>query len=75
MIKHHWYEWQDLQARDLRKELLTNPNFNGIELIYPDKPLESVLGGLKKKPAKTQPRQLVSDNSYFENQGAATSAY
>jgi hypothetical protein len=74
-IKHHWYEYQDLTARDIKKELLTNPKFQGIDLIYPDIPLEVALGGNQKKKDKQKPRNLQPNTAYFENQGAATSQF
>uniref|UniRef100_A0A914X9P4 SH2 domain-containing protein n=1 Tax=Plectus sambesii TaxID=2011161 RepID=A0A914X9P4_9BILA len=74
-IKHHWYEYQDLTARDIKKELLANPKFQGVDVIYPDIPLEVALGGSKKKKDKLKPRNLQPNTAYFENQGAATSQF
>ncbi|WKX99870.1 hypothetical protein Q1695_014613 [Nippostrongylus brasiliensis] len=73
-IRHHWYEHSDLNARVLSKELLVNQRFAQIDLIYPDIDMEVALGG-REKPRVPVPRNLQPDEIYFENQGAATSAF
>jgi hypothetical protein len=64
-----------LTARDIKKELLTNPKFQSIDLIYSDIPLEVALGGNQKKKDQQKPRNLQPNTAYFENQGAATSQF
>uniref|UniRef100_A0A158P6X6 SH2 domain-containing protein n=1 Tax=Angiostrongylus cantonensis TaxID=6313 RepID=A0A158P6X6_ANGCA len=73
-IRHHWYEHCDLNARVLSKELLVNQRFAQVDLIYPDIDMEVALGG-REKPRIRVPRNLQPDEIYFENQGAATSAF
>ncbi|CAJ0582530.1 unnamed protein product, partial [Mesorhabditis spiculigera] len=73
-MRHHWYEHSDLNARPLAKELLTNPKFSDIELIFPDIDLEVALGG-RQKPRRNLPKHLQPNDIYFDNQGAATSAF
>ncbi|RCN37944.1 hypothetical protein ANCCAN_16130 [Ancylostoma caninum] len=73
-IRHHWYEHSDLNARVLSKELLVNQRFAQVDLIYPDIDMEVALGG-REKPRVRVPRNLQPDEIYFDNQGAATSAF
>ncbi|CAD6193645.1 unnamed protein product [Caenorhabditis auriculariae] len=73
-IRHHWYEHADLNARSLTSELLSNHKFADVDLIYPDIDLEVALGG-RDKPRVLVPRNLQPDEIYFDNQGAATSAF
>ncbi|KAF8385648.1 sta-2 [Pristionchus pacificus] len=40
VVRHHWYEHSDLNARQLTNELLANHKFAHVELIYPDIDLE-----------------------------------
>uniref|UniRef100_A0A915PQB3 SH2 domain-containing protein n=1 Tax=Setaria digitata TaxID=48799 RepID=A0A915PQB3_9BILA len=75
VLQHHWYDYADLNARSLSKELLTNHKFYEIELIYPDINLEAVLGERKKSDKNKKPRILNPTPFYFDNQGAATSSF
>ncbi|GMS77908.1 hypothetical protein PENTCL1PPCAC_83 [Pristionchus entomophagus] len=74
VVRHHWYEHSDLNARQLTNELLANHKFAHVELIYPDIDLEVALGGREKPSFSRHPRAMAND-IYFENQGAATSTF
>ncbi|VDM26979.1 unnamed protein product [Toxocara canis] len=75
VLQHHWYDHTDLNARSLQKELLSNHKFSDIELIYPDINLEAALGSRQKRHGNRKPRILNPTPVYFDNQGAATSAF
>lgn len=77
MIRHHWYDQQDLQSRPLNRELLTNAKYAGVQFIYPNLPLEQCLGGRERGAVKgaRKPRHLqllgAEEEPYFGNQDAA----
>uniref|UniRef100_A0A0M3I5K0 SH2 domain-containing protein n=1 Tax=Ascaris lumbricoides TaxID=6252 RepID=A0A0M3I5K0_ASCLU len=75
VLQHHWYDHTDLTARSLQKELVSNHKFSDIELIYPDINLEAALGGRQRHHGNRKPRILNPTPVYFDNQGAATSAF
>lgn len=76
MIRHHWYDQRDLEARPLTKELLTNPKFRGVECVYPNIDFEMAFGSHAKSFTQNhrQPRNLQPNPIYFDNQEAATTA-
>ncbi|KAH7694676.1 CRE-STA-2 protein [Aphelenchoides avenae] len=76
VIRHHWYDQQDLLARSLQTELLSNSKYFGIEYIYQNIPLEQALGG-REKPTdhSRKPRHLQPSAGYFDNQEAALSTF
>ncbi|KAK0410120.1 hypothetical protein QR680_004958 [Steinernema hermaphroditum] len=75
VIRHHWYDHADLNGRGLAKELLANPKFSDVECIYPNINMEVALGGRQKPVDNRKPRFLQPTPVYFDNQGAATSAF
>lgn len=75
MLQHHWYDYTDLNARSLQKELLFNHIFAEVEFIYPNINLEAALGGRQKTFDNRKPRILNPTPVYFDNQWAATSPF
>ncbi|VDD94865.1 unnamed protein product [Enterobius vermicularis] len=75
VLQHHWYDYTDLNARSLQKELLFNHIFAEVEFIYPNINLEAALGGRQKTFDNRKPRILNPTPVYFDNQWAATSPF
>lgn len=74
MIRHHWYDHQDLSANSLSQELLQNAKYKGVEFIYPNIRIEAAIGSRKPKAIAEQsrkPRHLQPSNFYFDNQEPA----
>ncbi|KAI6216109.1 Signal transducer and activator of transcription b [Aphelenchoides besseyi] len=71
VIRHHWYDQQDLQTRPLNRELLTNSKYAGIDFIYPNFPLEQSLGGRERSNTGTRKPRHFQPTQYFDNQEAA----
>uniref|UniRef100_A0AC35UI06 SH2 domain-containing protein n=1 Tax=Rhabditophanes sp. KR3021 TaxID=114890 RepID=A0AC35UI06_9BILA len=72
-IKHRWYDTHELASRNLQKELTTNPNFHGINCIYPNINLELALGNTEPAiPQNKKARHLQPSLAYFDNQRSAT---
>ncbi|KAI6226294.1 Signal transducer and activator of transcription b [Aphelenchoides fujianensis] len=74
-IQHCWYEQKDLEARPLKRELLTNRNYSNVEFIFPDYPLRESLGGVQRSNSCAQKsRKIQYALQYFENECSACSS-
>ncbi|KAI1724040.1 STAT protein, DNA binding domain-containing protein [Ditylenchus destructor] len=74
VIRHHWYDHQDLASRNLIEELANNSKYRDVECIYPNTSLEMVIGARDKHPAMERlrkPRNLQPSPIYFNNQEPA----
>uniref|UniRef100_A0A915EMQ0 SH2 domain-containing protein n=1 Tax=Ditylenchus dipsaci TaxID=166011 RepID=A0A915EMQ0_9BILA len=75
VIRHHWYDHQDLLSRNLCEELAHNSKYRDVECIYPNTSLEMAIGSREKHPAALErlrkPRNLQPSPIYFNNQEPA----
>ncbi|KAE9549277.1 hypothetical protein FO519_007513 [Halicephalobus sp. NKZ332] len=71
MIRHHWYNTQELGARSLTEELLSNVKYYGVEFIYPNIDFNKALGARAPSNDVRKPRNLETSSLYFDNQTAA----
>ena len=76
MIRHHWYDYQEMTARSLNLELLSNSKYYGIEYIYPNIDFAKALGARTPKVNDNRkPRHLQPTPLYFDNQEAAMTTF
>uniref|UniRef100_A0AC34PW71 SH2 domain-containing protein n=1 Tax=Panagrolaimus sp. JU765 TaxID=591449 RepID=A0AC34PW71_9BILA len=71
LIRHHWYDYQELSTRGLARELLSNAKYYGVEFIYPNIDFNKALGGRAPSNDFRKPRHLQPTPVYFDNQEAA----